>query len=323
MPLPDYYKLLGVARGETPENIKKAYRRLARRYHPDVSKEKNAERRMKEINEAYEVLSDPQKRQEYDNMLDVAVHGHEDGGHFRGRDAHEFHGFHPFTRSQEDFPFPGQDEDIPHGFEGFGNLDDLFERIFRGGNQAFRERVGGDDTRAEIELDIEDAFTGAQRQIELHLPYRDVAGRRRSRLRRLDVRIPPGIYEGKIIRLAGQGIPGEGGDTGDLLLEVRFRAHPIMRAIKRDIHMALPLAPWEAALGAVLTVTLPTGSVKVRLPKGVEQGRQLRVPGRGIPGNPPGDLILEAAIVLPPADTPAAERAYEAFARATAFSPRG
>jgi curved DNA-binding protein len=156
----------------------------------------------------------------------------------------------------------------------------------------------------------------------LRVPYRDSAGRSRWRQKRLKIDIPAGVHEGKIIRLAGQGSPGTNGKGGDLLLEVRFRPHPKLRAVKRDIHMVLPLAPWEAALGAVVPVDLPTGTVKVRIPRGVQQGRHLHVPERGIPGKPPGDLILEANIVLPPADTPSAERAYQTFARETAFAPR-
>jgi curved DNA-binding protein len=191
-------------------------------------------------------------------------------------------------------------------------MDDLFDQIFGRPDAThitppFRAKRD-DATHAEIELDIEDAFGGAQREITARLPYRDAAGRSRSRQRRLKVNIPAGVYDGKIIRLAGQGALRAAGETSDLLLEVHFRPHPKMRAVKRDIYMEVPLAPWEAALGAVLPVAIPTGSVKICIPKGVQQGSQLRVPGRGIPGRPPGDLILEAKIVLPPADSPRTAR---------------
>ncbi len=329
MQLPDYYQTLGVARGETPENIKNAYRKLARRYHPDISKEKDAERRMKEINEAYQVISDPKKRAEYDALRDASTRSPRAGFGDASPGAQSrggFGDFRGFENDLDDFHFFQSGGDRP-GFEGFGGLGDMFDQVF-GRSDAMRDappfRATQDDaTRAAIELDIEDAFTGAQREISVRLPYCDAAGRSRSRQRRLKVNIPAGACEGKVIRLAGQGAPGLDGEASDLLLEVRFRPHPKMRAVKRDVYMELPLAPWEAALGAVMPVAIPTGSVKVRIPKGVQEGSQLRVPGRGIPGRPPGDLILQAKIVLPPADSSRAAQAYEAFAREAAFDPRG
>jgi len=292
MQLPDYYQTLGVARGETPENIKKAFRKLARRYHPDISKEKDAEGRMKEVNEAYEVLSDAQKRAEYDATLDAA--------------ARAFSGAESF-----------------HHAGGFDHMDDLFDQIFGRPGAEFPFHGGRvKATHGIIELNLEDAFTGAEHEIAIRMPYRDAAGRSRSRQKRLKVNIPAGVYEGSTIRLAGQGAQAGASGPGDLLLEVRFRPHPKMRAVKRDVHMELALAPWEAALGAIVDVPLPNGSVKVRIPKGVQHGRHLTVPGRGLPGKPAGALILQAQIVLPPADTASVERAYETFARQTAFHPR-
>lgn len=310
MQLPDYYQTLGVARGETPENIKKAYRKLARRYHPDISKEKNAEGRMKEVNEAYDILSDVQKRAEYDAALDAAARRFSGGGHFAE---------HAGSR---DFRSHGGAETFQHA-DGFDHIGDLFDQIFGRPGAEFPFDDGRvEATHAIIELNLEDAFTGTEREIAIRLPYRDAAGRSRSRQKRLKVNIPAGVYEGSTIRLAGQGAQTGGKGPGDLLLEVRLLPHPKMRAVKRDVHMKLALAPWEAALGAIVDVSLPTGSVKVRIPKGVQHGRHLTVPGRGLPGKPAGALILEAQIVLPPADTASVERAYEAFARQTAFHPR-
>jgi len=151
----------------------------------------------------------------------------------------------------------------------------------------------------------------------------DAQGRVRLNTRTLNVKIPRGVKEGQIIRLAGQGAPAAGAATaGDLLLEVHFKPHPRLRPDGRDLHLKLPVAPWEAALGAIIAVDLPSGSVKVRIPEGAQSGRQLRVRGKGIPGEPPGDLLLDIQVVLPPADSPKARQLYETMARELAFDPR-
>jgi curved DNA-binding protein len=161
------------------------------------------------------------------------------------------------------------------------------------------------------------------RQISLRVPQLGADGRMALENRTLNVRIPKGVREGQTIRLAGQGAPGMGGGpAGDLMLEVRFKAHPRLRADGRDLHMALPVTPWEAALGAVVPVDLPQAALKVRVPQGAQSGKQLRVRGKGIPGEPPGDLLLEIQVVLPPADTPQAKKLYEQMAQEMAFDPR-
>ncbi len=307
----DYYAVLGVPRNATAEEIKKAFRRLARKYHPDVSKEKDAEQRMKEVNEAYAVLSDPEKRAAYDSL----GQGYRPGEEFRPPpdwDAgFEFtaHGFSP--REAADFS-----EFFSQLFGGLGA-----GRGFRTAGGAFRAQ--GEDHHAKIYLDIEDAFTGATRQISLRVPKLDPQGRVSLQTRTLNIKIPKGVHEGQIIRLAGQGGPGVGGGpAGDLLLEVHFKPHPRFRPDGRDLHLTLPVAPWEAALGAVVNVDLPSGPVKVRIPEGAQSGKQLRVRGKGIPGEPPGDLLLEVQVVLPPADTPKAREFYERMARELNFDPR-
>lgn len=307
----DYYAVLGVPREATAEEIKKAFRRLARKYHPDVSKEKDAEQRMKEVNEAYAVLSDPEKRAAYDNL----GQGYRPGEEFRPPpdwDAgFEFsaHGFSP--REAADFS-----EFFSQLFGGLGA-----GRGFRASRGGFRTQ--GEDHHAKVYLDIEDAYTGVTRQVSLRVPRMDAKGRLSLETRTLNVKIPKGVREGQIIRLAGQGAPGVGGGpAGDLLLEVHFKPHPRFRPDGRDLHMTLPVAPWEAALGSVIAVDLPSGPVKVRIPEGAQSGKQLRVRGKGIPGEPPGDLLLEVQVVLPPADTPRAREFYERMARELAFDPR-
>lgn len=317
----DYYETLGVAREATADDIKKAYRRLARKYHPDVSKEPDAEARMKEINEANAVLSDPEKRAAYDQV---------------GK------GFQP---GQDFRPPPDWDAGFEYSGAGMGpgeaaGFSDFFAELFgrmragggagggaRGGRHGhshdgmFRSR--GEDHHAKVLLDLEDTFSGATRQISLSAPRVDAEGRMQMETRTLSVKIPQGVAEGQIIRLAGQGAPGMGGaPAGDLLLEVHFRPHERLRAEGRDLHLTLRLAPWEAALGAVLPVDVPGGPVKVRIPAGAQSGGQLRVRGHGIPGNPPGDLLLALQVVLPPADTDQAKAIYESMARELAFDPR-
>jgi curved DNA-binding protein len=312
MQFQDYYQTLGVPRDATAEAIKKAFRKLARKYHPDVSKEADAEARMKEINEAYTVLSDPEKRAAYDQV----GRGYQPGQEFR--------------------PPPDWDAGFEFSGQGFGpgqagDFSDFFSQLFGrmgAGPAGFQSRgahfrAQGEDHHAKILLDIEDAFSGAVRQISLRVPRMSPDGHVALESRTLNVKIPQGVREGQTIRLAGQGAPGMGGAAaGDLLLEVHFKPHARLRADGRDLHLSLPVAPWEAALGAVVAVKLPHAELKVRIPEGAQSGKQLRVRGKGIPGEPPGDLLLELQVVLPPADTPQARKLYEQMAQDMAFDPR-
>lgn len=304
----DYYQTLGVSREATADEIKKAYRKLARKYHPDVSKEKDAEQRIKEVNEAYAVLYDPEKRAAYDQL----GKGHRPGEEFR--------------------PPPNWDAGFEFSGGGFSNAEaadfsDFFAELFgRTGGRGARHDVHarGEDHFAKVLLDLEDTFRGATRQFALRVPSLDAQGRLVLNTRTLNVNIPKGVREGQLIRLSGQGAPGFGkGPAGDLLLEVSFNPDPRFRVDGRDIHMKLPVAPWEAVLGAVVPIRLPdAGSLKVRIPPGAQSGRQLRVRGHGIPGEPPGDLLLDIEIVVPPADTPKARELFETMARELDFDPR-
>jgi len=308
MQFKDYYQSLGVPRDAKADDIKKAFRKLARKYHPDVSRERDAEARMKEVNEAYAVLSDPEKRAAYDRLGS----GYSPGQEFRpppGWDA-------PFEFSTRGVP-PGEEADFSDFFS------EIFGRVggARGaGRGGARRPARGEDLHARVILDVEDAFGGVSRQISLRVPAVDASGRVGYQDRTLNVKIPRGVCPGQVIRLAGQGAPGT--PAGDLLLEVEFRPHPRFRVDGRDLLLTLPLAPWEAALGAVVPVALPGGEVRVRVPEGARGGSQLRLRGKGIPGEPPGDVLLDLRIVVPPADTPRAREFYESMSREFAFDPR-
>lgn len=308
MQFKDYYETLGVPRDAADAEIKKAFRKQARKYHPDVSKEADAEAHMKDVNEAYAVLSDPEKRAAYDQL---------------GRNYKPGQEFRPPPDWDAGFEFSGQ------GFSPreAADFSDFFSELFgrMGGSRAEggQFRGQGEDHHAKVLLDLEDAYNGATRQISLRVPSQDAQGHVSLSTRTLNVRIPKGVRAGQVIRLAGQGALGIGGGAaGDLLLEVRFKPHPRFHVEGRDLHLTLPVAPWEAALGAVILVDLPDGQVKVRVPEGAQSGGQLRVRGKGIPGQPPGDLLLEIQVTLPPADTPHARALYETMARELAFDPR-
>ena len=304
MQFKDYYDVLGVTRDASSDDIRKAYRKLARKFHPDVSKEADAAARMSEINEANTVLSDPERRAAYDAI----GQGHSAGERFT-----------PPPDWDAGFEFTSP----PQGM-GAGEFSDFFAELFgRMGHRTRREpgagRHGGapgEDHHAKILLDIEDAWRGARRVVTLRVPQLDAQGRIHLAERTLEVNIPAGVKAGQLIRLAGQGGPGLGGaPAGDLLLEVRFNPHALFRVDGADLIAELPLAPWEAALGAVVPVTLPDGStLKVRVPAGAQSGRSITVRGKGLPARTPGDLELQLRVLLPSAFDPRARRLYEQMA---------
>lgn len=320
----DYYQLLGVARDAPAEDIKKAYRRLARKFHPDVSKEPDAEARFKEVSEAYEALSDPEKRAAYDALGSDWRAGQDfrpppDWGARAGGGAGGFGQQRPFTAEEaEQFSdffeslFGGRPRGFGAGGAGFSS----------GAGHGFGGPAQGEDQHARIVIDLEDAFAGATRELSLRVPQVQADGRVRMQERVLSVRIPAGIREGQQIRLAGQGLPGTGGPPGDLYLEVAFRPHPRYRVDGRDLTVTLPVAPWEAALGASVDVATPGGAVSLTIPANSADGRKLRLRGRGLPGRPPGDLYVVLKVVWPPADTPSAKAFYQDMAKAFAFNPR-
>jgi curved DNA-binding protein len=310
MEFKDYYATLGVERTASPEEIKRAYRKLARKYHPDVSKEPDAEARFKEVAEAHEVLSDPEKRAAYDDVGQRYGRRDEfrpppdwDGGgfEFSGRDAG-----------------PGADMDFSDFFES------LFGRRARGGAARGMGHAPGADHHARVVIDLQDAYRGAHKTLSLRMPVVDAQGQVTLHERQLDVKIPPGVREGQHLRLAGQGAAGHGdAAAGDLYLEIVFKPHSRFRVDGRDVHMDLPVAPWEAAVGASVVVPTPDGNVQLSIPAGSGPGRKLRLRGKGLPGDPPGDLYAVLVITAPRADSAAATEAYAALARAFPhFNPR-
>jgi curved DNA-binding protein len=300
----DYYKILGVPRNASQDDIRKAYRRLARKYHPDVSKEPNAEQRFKEINEANEALKDPQRRATYDAL---------GNGWNAGQDFRPPPGGGP--RFHQEFRFDN---------DGGGRFSDFFSSLFGDlGGSGGRSPGRGSDQTARISVTLEEAFAGASRHVHLDLPEADPRGRMSTRPRTLNVRIPAGIGDGQKIRLAGQGQPSlMGGARGDLFLQVELQPHTLYRVDGKDVTLRLPVAPWEAALGATISVPTLGGSVSLKIPPGSRSGRKLRLKGRGLPGSPAGDEYVVLEIQTPPADTDQARAFYRRMEQELPFDPR-
>jgi len=304
----DYYKLMGLERSASQDEIKRSYRKLARKYHPDVSKEADAEERFKEVNEAYEVLKDPDKRAAYDQL----------GSNWRGG---------------EDFrPPPGWEQQGRRREGHFSEADaaqfsDFFDTLFGGGG-ARHGRPGRApfarmdlDQHARVQIALEDAYHGATRSLSLQTPEIDAKGRPQHKTRTLKVRIPAGVTEGQQIRLAGQG-GTHGQERGDLYLEISFLPHPLYSAEGRDIYLNLPLTPWEMALGSKVAVPTLGGQVDMAIPPESQPGRKLRLKGRGLPGKPTGDQYVLLQASIPPADTPRARELYEQMQTEIAYNPR-
>lgn len=299
----DYYQILGVDRSASAQEIKKAYRRLARQHHPDLSQDPESARRMAELNEANTVLSDPEKRAAYDQLGSEAPRG----------------GFRPPPQWDEEHAFRSSGSADGDGFSDF--FDQLFGRSAYHRQSHARGQtppdLKGRDQHAVIELDLQDSYQGTQRALQVRSVSLDAQGQPVERTRELQVTIPKGVKEGQLIRLAGHGGPGLGhGPAGDLLLEVRFRADPRWHAKDRDVYQHVPIAPWEAALGGPIEVQTLAGTLEVNVPAGWRKGRQLRLRGKGLPGQPPGDMYLLLEVALPPAHDAASRQAYAAFAQA-------
>jgi len=290
----DYYKVLGVSRDVSQDDLKKAYRKLARKYHPDVSKEANAEAKFKEVGEAYEALKDPEKRAQYDQFGSGYQHG------------------------QSFNPPPGWGQ----GGAGMGggqgqNFSSFFESMFSGGggmgggDNFFAQ---GEDVNAKITISLEDAFHGAQKSI------RRPGGANQTGT--INVKIPAGITNGKKIRLAGQGKAGQGNQAGDLFLEINIANHPHYQLDDNNLSLNLPISPWEAALGAKITVPTLAGKISLTIPSGAKSGQKMRLKGRGLPSKTPGDQIIILQIMTPPADNAKAQQLYQQMAEELNFNPR-
>jgi len=306
----DYYDILGVSSDATQDQIKRAYRKLARKYHPDVSEAADADRLFKEAGEAYEVLKDPEKRAAYDQL----------GSSWQaGQD------FRPPPDRGGEYDFSGGGG---YTAANAARFSDFFESLFgeaRGGG--YTSAAGpfggrGEDIEARVTVDLEDAYGGASRLLTLQSPEVTPEGRITQKEKTLNVSIPKGVKQGQRIRLAGQGGAGIGGKAGDLYLEIEFRPHRHYRVEGADIYLDLPVAPWEAALGATVKIPTPSGTVDLKIPAGSHQGRKLRLKARGIPAKSPGDLYVVLNVVLPPAESRKSKKMYKEMQEEMDFNPR-
>lgn len=292
MSFKDYYAVLGVSPDATSEEIKRAYRKLARKLHPDLNAGEDAETAFKELSEAYEVLKDPGHRAEYDALRK--------GGSRRPQASDTWSEGYSFDRNDTDAQFR-----------------DFFASVF--GHQGGFGPSGpfGGDIHARLMVDIEDSIHGATRTVSIPIQRIAADGRVTTEQRNISVRIPKGILEGQHIRLTGKT-----GTEQDLFLEVSFAPHPIYRINGRDLHMDLPVAPWEAALGGKVVLPTPGGKVDLTIPANARSGQKLRLKGKGLPGHPPGDLIASLLIVNPKVTTEEARAAFASLAKKLDFDPR-
>jgi curved DNA-binding protein len=297
----DYYKIMELSRNASQDEIKRAYRKLARKYHPDVSKEQNAEAKFKELGEAYEALKDTEKRAAYDQL----------GADWQAGEN---------CRPSEGFEFRTDN------FTGdSGVYSDFFEQLF--GRTAkrgqYEQYTREQDSYVKIYIDLEDSFRGNTRNISLSTPEIDAQGRVQLKHNTLNINILKGIKSGQHIRLTGQGNAGlQGGQAGDLLLEVAFNDHPLYRVVETDIYLDLPVTPWEVALGAKIKIPTPDGEVDLKIPPNSKQGSKLRLTGRGLPAKTAGDFYVILQIVLPPANTEQAKAIYQKMQQTLDFNPR-
>ena len=320
----DYYETLGVKRDASQDEVQKAFRKLARKYHPDVNKERGAEAKFKQLNEAYEVLKDPEKRKRYD-LLGANYHAGQD---FEPPPGFDFGGAR-FRRAGDG---------AAQGFTGFGDFSDFFESLFGGAGMGteFGAKFGsgqraessrrGEDHQAEIELSLEDVFHGGTKQVSFEQVEYDDRGVPHRALKTLKIKIPKGIRNGAVIRLSGQGASGvSGGTAGDLLLKVRIARHPRYKLEGDDLVLQLPIAPWEAALGGSVTVPTISGEIRVNIPAGAQSGQRLRVRGRGLGKTTGvhGDLFLELSIVVPGTLSDKERELMEQLKTHSLFNPRG
>jgi len=287
----DYYEILGVTRGSDAEEMKRAYRKLARKFHPDVSKEKNAEEKFKEVQEAYEVLRDPDKRAAYDQL---------------GRDYRNGQKFRPPPDWSQRFGTSGGQR-----FSDLNGFSDFFASLFGGaGVGGGGPGYGGAQAEADaghLDVTVEEAYTGTKRRVTLN---------ENGRQRQVDVQIPAGVTEGQSLRIAGTG-----GRTS-LIFRIKLRPHHLYEIVGKDVQIELPLAPWEAALGAKVAVPTLGGTVELTVPAGAQSGQKLRLRSRGLPGNPGGDQLVTIKLVTPAANSKAAKEAYEKMKRDFTFDPR-
>ena len=302
----DYYQIMGLSRDANPEDIKRAYRKLARKYHPDVSKEANAEDKFKELGEAYEVLKDPAKRSQYDQ--------------YKQYWKEQGQGYNPQDRARA---YQGQQQQQQYETGDFGGFEDFINSIFRQRaeqQQAYYDQ--GEDIHAKLSISLEDSFLGAEKTLQLQIPSYDNQGRPTEQQRAIKVKIPQGIGNKQQIRLKGQGTTGRGNKPGDLYIEIHIDPHPYFHLQGKNIHLKLPIAPWEAALGGTIEVPTLAGNVNLKIPNLSQSGQQMRLKGRGLPGSPAGDQLVTLEIVIPPTASESMLKLYEEMAKQSQFNPR-
>lgn len=315
----DYYETLGVARGASHDEIRKAYRKLARKFHPDVSKDPGAESKFKEIAEAYEVLGDPQKRGKYDEF---------------GANYHSGEEFHP-PPGWEDAQYQFYGDPSAAGFtrDDLSGFSDFFETLFGGREmgQSFHQahfadsarRARGQDHEAGITISLEEAYHGGKKSIGLQTVRLDEQGRAHRQTKNYNVQIPPGTIDGVKIRLAGQGGAARGeGASGDLYLHVSIAPHPVFKWSGKNIEVTVPVAPWEAALGAKINVPTMEGKAALTIAAGTQSGQRFRLRGKGFPGRHPGDLIITVQIAVPSSLSARERKLFEELAGTSSFKPR-
>ena len=303
----DYYQLLDVEKGATQKDIKRAYRKLARKYHPDVSSDPDAESKFKEMGEAYEVLKDPEKRAAYDQL---------------GENYKAGQNFTPPPDWDAGFEFSGGGFTNEKSSQFSDFFENLFGQQFESGNQQHRG-AASQDHHAKVLIDLEDSYQGTNRSITLRVPEVDPQNHVIIKNKTLNIQIPKGVRQGQKIRLAGQGSAGSnGGKPGDLYLEIEFNSHSLYKVEGSDVYLELPIAPWEAILGAKIKVPTPAAHIDLTIPSDSKSGRKLRLKGRGIPGKVPGDLYVVLRIALPPGNTEHAKAFYKKMEQELAFNPR-
>ncbi len=311
----DYYAILGVERGADADQIKQAYRKLARKFHPDVSKEPDAEHKFKEMREAYETLKDPEKRKAYDDL----------GRHAPGEEFRPPPGWSPGMGDGQAGGFSMDDIDLADLFAGLrrGTAGRAGPRQAGAGHAPMPMR--GRDYEAQVRISFEQAFHGAEVALDLAEMEIDPAGRVRRVPRTVKVRIPKGVTDGQVLNVPGKGGAGiDGGPAGDLVLDVQVMAHPLFRAEGTDLYLDLPLAPWEAVLGTSVELPTPDGKVALTVPPGSREGRKLRLAGRGFArkGAAAGHLYAVLRIVVPSVVSDAERALYQALADGATFNPR-
>jgi len=313
----DYYSILGVKKNDNAAELKKQYRKLARKYHPDVNTDPASEQKFKDIGEAYAVLKDPEKRKAYDQYGADWKAGHQQKGQRQYyQQAQHSRGGKSRGGNGAGFNFGGD-------FSGDGrDYSDFFEAMFGHGAGRASYQQKGNDVDASISIPLEEAYTGTTRTITFETPELSPNGAVEYKKKTLNIKIPKGIKKGGRIRLKGQGSPGDnGGKAGDMCIRININKHKLFDIEGADVYLPLPVAPWEAALGGQVNVPSPAGTLKLNIPKGSVSGKKLRVKGKGIPSKQPGDLYVILQIVLPPADNEKAKKLYEEMSKLN-FYPR-